>query len=214
MLTFFIFLPGFIYGYSCAAQHSTSRFSIVVSPALFVPVSVAAQGGIQIKTTNKLSVLLEAAVPVFHPDNTEYEKIDYWRTGAEFRLCVKRDSSVSKYISVQGSYLFRELHDEGQGFYYTKTQTFSYENAQIKSPVFSSAVKMGLELNASKHVYFDVFIGLGARFIFTEYVAKNALVTSTTPPRQNIFTFDDAWKFNYTLVRPHATAGVRFGVRL
>ena len=84
----------------------------------------------------------------------------------------------------------------------------------INSPVFSSALKWGIELNAGRKIFFDAFIGAGLRFIFTDYKAKNILVTSTEPPKPNIFSFDDAWKYNYTLMRLHGTAGLRLGVRL
>lgn len=213
LLAFFGILPAVLCGFKAAAQRPASRFSIVISPALFVPVTVAVQGGVQFRA-GKMSVMMEGALPTFRPDNTEYEKIDYWRSGIEFKYFLKADSNSSKYVSLQGNYMYRELMDQDQAFYYTRTQTFSYTNALIKSPVFSSALKIGVELNAGKRTYVDAFIGAGVRFIFTEYQTKNALVTSTEPPKQNIFKFDDAWKYNYTLVRPHAAAGIRFGVRL
>ena len=132
----------------------------------------------------------------------------------EFRYFTGKDSFQSKYVAVQVNYLVRELTDDDAGFYYTKTQTFAYENAFIKSPVLSTAVKLGMELNAGKRIFFDAFAGAGLRFIFNEYMAKNVLVTSTEPPHQNLFTSDYAWKYNYTMMRIHATAGLRFGLRL
>lgn len=213
LLTLFSFLPALLCGHKVLAQRSSSRMSVMVSPALFVPVTVAVQAGVQYKANNRFAVLAEAAFPTFHPANTEYEDIDYWRTGIEFKYFFKTDSSISKYISLQNNYLYRELTDEDQAVYYSTTQTFSYTNAVIKSPVFSSAVKLGVELSAGKS-FFDAFIGAGIRFVFTEYNAKNVLLTSIEPPRQNIFKFDDAWKYNYTLIRPHATAGLRLGMRL
>ena len=214
LLTLFTFLPSLLCGYKSVAQQSSSRLSVVVSPAVFVPVSIAVQAGIQYKFSRQLSVLAEAAFPTFIPGNTEYEKIEYFRTGIEFKYFLKSDSSLTKYVSLQNNYLYRELVDEQQAFYYTKTQTFSYSNAVINSPVFSSALKLGVELNTGKRFFFDAFVGAGLRFIFTDYKAKNVLVTSTEPPEQNLFTFDDAWKYNYTLMRLHGTAGLRFGLRL
>lgn len=212
-LALLMLLSSLLFGYNSMAQPSSS-FSIVVSPALFVPVTVAVQAGVQYKAGRRFSILAEAAFPGFHADNTEYEKMDYFRTGLEIKYALISDSFLTKYVSVQNNYLFRELTDVDQAFYFTKTQTFSYTNATIKSPVFSSAVKLGLELKAGKRFFVDAFIGAGVRFIFTEYQVKNALVTSTQPPTQNIFKFDNAWKYNYTLVRPHATGGLRLGVRL
>jgi len=214
LLSLITFLPAFFCGYKTVAQRSSSRLSIVVSPALFVPVTVAVQAGVQYRANNRFSILAEAALPTFHPDNTEYEKIEYWRTGIEFKYFMRRDSSFSKYVSLQNNYLFRELTDIDQALFYSKTQSFSYTNAVIKSPVFSSALKLGVELNAGKRFFFDAFVGGGLRFVFTQYQAKNILVTSTEPPKQGLFKFDDAWKYNYTLMRLHGSGGLRFGVRL
>ena len=213
LLAFSVFLPALFFGCNALAQRSSS-FAVVVSPALFVPVSVAVQGGVQLKAGKKWQILTEAAFPAFYPKNTEYEEIKYWRTGLEVKYFIKGKSSSIRYFSLQNNYLFRELKDADQSFYYTRTQTFSYTNAVIQSPVLSSAFKMGVELPAGKRTFVDAFIGAGLRFIFTEYQAKTVLLTSTEPPKQNVLKFDDAWKNNYTLMRLHATAGMRFGYRL
>ena len=191
-----------------------SRLSVLISPALFVPVTVAAQGGIQYRLNNRWSVLAEAAFPVFYPTNTEYEKIQYWRTGLELKYRQGTKDIATTYLSIQASYLFRELADNQQGFYYTSTRTFSYSNAVIHSPVLSSAVKLGLEVAAGKRVFADVFLGAGLRFIFNKYKTESALVTSIQPKRHDLFTFDNAWIYNGTLMRLHATAGLRIGFRL
>lgn len=214
LLYVFTLFPALFCGFKTAAQHSSSRFSIVLSPALFVPVTAAIQGGIEYRTSNRTSVLVEAAVPVFNPKNEQYEKIDFLRTGMEFKYFLRSDSSISKYVSIQSNYLCREFTDKDQAFYYTKKETFSYTNAVIKSPVLSTALKIGTELRAGKKLFFDAFVGAGLRFIFTDYNTKNALITSTPPPKQSLFNFDDAWSFNYTLTRLHATGGLRIGWRL
>lgn len=195
-------------------QDSTSRLSVLFSPALFVPVSVAAQGGIQFRLNNRWSVLAEAAFPTFYPTNSEYEKIRYWRTSLEFKCRQAVKDIAMKYLAVQVSYLSRDLTDNDQGFYYTKARTFSYSNAIIHSPVLSSAVKLGLEIAAGRRVFADVFFGAGVRFIFNEYETESALVTSIEPKRHDLLTFDNAWIYNHTLMRLHATAGLRVGLRL
>lgn len=119
-----------------------------------------------------------------------------------------------KYLSLQTNYLYRKLADREQALYYTKTQTFSYQNAIISTPVLSLAVKLGVEVPAGKRTYVDAFIGVGPRFIFTNYSAEKSLLTSLTPVKRKIFQFDDAWLFNYTLTRLHFVAGLRFGIQL
>ena len=210
-----IFLPAFFCSPKAATQDSTSRFSMLLSPALFIPVSVAVQGGMQYKAGKKWSVVIEAAFPTFYPKNTPYEKITYWRTGAEIRHWFGRKMrSSKKYLSLQTHYLYRKLADREQAFYYTKTQTFSYQNAVISTPVLSAALKLGAEVPAGKRTFVDAFIGLGPRFVFTRYNAQKSSLTSLEPVRQQFFKFDDAWLFNYTLTRIHFAAGLRFGIRL
>ncbi|HVF96744.1 MAG TPA: hypothetical protein VM871_05465 [Flavisolibacter sp.] len=209
-----LLLPVLLQTKKSFGQDSLSRLAVVVSPALFVPVSVAMQGGISYRFNSRCSFLLETAIPLFHPANTEYEKISYWRTGLEVQYAYRRKTAMHRYMALQLTYLFRELVDDGQAFYYTKTKTFSYTNAAIQSPVLGTAIKTGVQISAGKKFFVDAFVGGGLRFIFTSYETKNPLVTSLEPKKQTLLQFDDAWLYNYTLKRLHATAGLRLGIRL
>lgn len=192
---------------------TTSKVSAVLSPALFIPVSVAVQAGLKFRLNDRWSLLVEGAYPTFYPKNTEYEKIRYWRAGLEVKRYLAR-KKANRYISIQSNYLFRQLTDEQDGLYYTKTQTYAYNNATVKSPVWASALKVGLEVPLGRKTYIDLFGGAGVRMIFNSYNTETALVTSIQPNKQTLLKFDDAWIYNYTLNRVHMTAGFRFGVRL
>ena len=194
-------------------QDTTLKVAVVVSPALFVPVSVAAQGGVQLAISRRISLLAEAAYPLFKPGNTTYQKIDYWRVGLDIRYLLAK-KNFRRYISLQTNYLFRELTNTTGGNYFTRTQTFAFNTARIKSPVLSAALKLGAELPLGQRTFFDVFAGAGLRFVLTRYVTESALVTSIEPEKQNLLKFDGAWLYNYTLLRPHFTAGMRFGIWL
>jgi hypothetical protein len=205
--------PALLQTHKGYGQDSTSKVSVVVSPAIFIPVSVAAQAGFNFQLSRRWSLLAEGAYPTFYPKDEVYEKIRYWRAGLELKYYFKRRKSA-KYISLQNNYLFRELTNEENGVYYTKTETYAYTNAVIKSPVLSSALKIGLEVPLGKRTYFDLFAGGGVRMIFTRYKPSSALLTSIKPNEQGLLKFDDAWSYNYTLKRIHVTAGLRFGFRL
>lgn len=205
--------PSLMQAQKSFGQDTTSKVSVVLSPAIFIPVSVAAQAGVQFKLSDRWSLLVEGAYPTFYPKNTEYEKIRYWRTGLELKRYLGR-RKLSRYISLQTNYLFRKLTDEQDGLYYTKTQTFAYNKAVINSSVWASALKIGLEVPVGKKTYIDLFGGAGLRMIFNSYDTETALVTSIQPNKQTLLKFDDAWIYNYTLKRVHMTAGFRFGVRL
>jgi hypothetical protein len=206
-------LPALMQTQKSFGQDTMRKISLLISPAVFVPVSVAAQAGIQWRLSNNWGLVLEGAYPTFYPKNTEYEKIKYWRAGVEVkRYLVKK--KTSRYLSFQNNLLFRELTNNEDGVYYTKTQTFAYNNAIIKTPVWSSALKIGIEAPLGKRTYFDLFTGAGLRMIFTTYKTETALLTSIQPTEQGLLKFDDAWIYNYTLKRIHLTAGFRFGIRL
>lgn len=194
-------------------QDSARKVSVLVSPALFVPVSVAAQLGLQTRINKRWGFLAEGAYPTFTPKNTTYEEIRYWRAGLEVKYYLPK-KRIARYISLQNNYLFRELTENEGGVFYTKNETFAYGRADIQSPVLSSAIKLGLEVPLGKRTYVDLFAGAGLRFIFTKYAASGVLVTSIEPTKQSFWRFDDAWAYNYTLKRIHATAGFRFGFLL
>jgi hypothetical protein len=206
-------LPAMLQTKKSFGQDTTSTLSVVVSPALLIPVTVAGQGGFQLRLGKRWSLLAEAAFPLYHPEDETYEKITYQRAGLELKFYLPK-RKFTRYIALQNSYLFRELTNKEDGTYYTKTQTFAYTNAVINSPVFATALKIGLELPVGKRSYFDLFTGAGIRTIFTSYKTETALVTSIEPNKQTILKFDDAWVYNYTLMRIHLTAGLRFGFRL
>src|SRR5687768_15289305 len=80
-------------------QDSARKMSVLVSPALFVPVSVAAQLGLQARISKRLSLLFEGAYPTFTPKNTTYESIRYWRTGLEVKYHLPK-KKFARYISL------------------------------------------------------------------------------------------------------------------
>lgn len=197
-----------------AAQDSASKIAVVVSPALFVPVSVAVQAGVQVRLSRRWQLVTEAAYPTFYPRNTPYQRIRYWRAGSELQYAFRRKPALQNYLSLQVAYLVRNFRQAGQALYYTPTQTFTYSNADIHSPVLSTAIKTGVQLAAGNRFLVDLFGGAGGRFIFTSYTTKSALVTSISPKRQTFVSSDDAWLYNYTLKRLHVVVGFRLGLRL
>ncbi|MDB5206138.1 MAG: hypothetical protein JWR72_1213 [Flavisolibacter sp.] len=215
MLSLYMFLPAILWGHKGLGQDSTSRFSIVFSPALFVPVSVAAQGGLQYRMSKKWSLLAEVAIPIFYLQNDTYEEIKYRRTGVELKYRPNKIKNSNRYFSLQTTYLFRTLVDKDEGVVRRKAGSFIYEGATIKSPVLSNALKIGFETPVSKRFFADAFIGMGLRIIFNKYQSKNFRLTSIEPPKDSFPLLpEEGWRFDYTLTRFHFTAGLRLGLRL
>ncbi len=215
MFCLYIFIPTFLWGHKSLGQDSTSRFSVFFSPALFVPVSVAVQGALQYRMSKQWSLLVEAAFPAFYPQSETYERINYFRTGAELKYRAGKVKNLNRYLSLQTNYLFRTLFDRDEGVVHRKTGEFVYEGATIKSPVLSNALKIGFEAPVSKRFFADAFLGMGLRIIFNEYESKNFRLTNIDPPKNNFVLLpEEAWRFDYTLTRFHFTGGLRLGLRL
>jgi hypothetical protein len=212
-LPLFLWFVALLQNSSSFAQDSAQKIAVVVSPALFMPVTVAAQGGVQFSLGQRWALLAEGAYPLFKPLNTGFQRVDYWRAGMELRRQLRK-RSFKRYLAFQTNYLYRELEKTNGGNYYTRDRTFAYTNAVVKSPVLSTTLKLGTELPVGKRSYFDLFAGAGVRMIFNRYITQSALVTSIDPEEHNLFTFNNAWLYNFTLIRPHLTAGLRFGYRL
>lgn len=209
-------LPALVQTKKALAQDTASRFSLTVSPALFTPVSVAVQGGIQYRFSKRLSLLTEFAYPTFYPDN-EYEKITYWRSSIEVKLHTTNTKTKGRYYSIQGSYLYRTLLEENGSTVHQRDGEYRFDAATIQSPVVALALKAGMELRTNKgRAFADVFLGAGARRIFNNYTAQNLRLTSIDQTNDKLAWLipDEGWRFGYQLTRFHFTAGVRFGLGL
>ena len=216
LLPLLLFLPALMLTRKAAGQDSASRVSIVVSPALFVPVSVAVQAGVQLRINERSTFLAEAAYPTFFPHN-DYEKISYWRGAVEWRFYSAKPRVSGKYFALRAAYLRRQLVDSNEGIVHRKDGEYRYNEATIQSPVLSLALIIGKEFRAKNRKFFaDVFAGAGVRRLFNHYTAKDLRLTSLDRPKDNFeWLFpEEAWRFDYPLTRFHLTAGLRFGWRL
>lgn len=211
-----LFLPALMQTQKVAGQDSASAVAVMVSPALFSPVSVAVQMGIQVRLKKRYSFLGEVAYPSFYPQN-DYEKIRYWRSAAELKFYSAQPAASGKYYAIRVAYLHRELTDNNDGVVHRRDGEYRYDEATINSPVLSLAFIIGKELNSKGHKFFaDVFAGAGVRHLFNSYTAKNLRLTSLTRNKDSFeWLFpEEGWRFDYSLTRLHLTGGLRFGLRL
>src|SRR6478736_3131126 len=110
-LLFLLCLPSLMQAQKSFGQDTSSKVSAVISPALFVPVTVAVQAGLQFRLNKGWSLLVEGAYPTFYPEHEEYEKIRYWRAGFEIKHYLA-NKKFNRYISWQNNFLYRELTNE------------------------------------------------------------------------------------------------------
>lgn len=216
LLPLFFLLPALVQTQTTVGQDSASSVAVVVSPALFVPVSVAVQAGVQARLNKRYGVVAELAYPTFYPQN-DYEKIRYWRSAVELKFYSVKHPVSGRYWAVRAAYLYRQLTDNNDGVVHRRDGEYRYDAATVNSPVLSLAFIIGKELNIkSRKLFADVFAGAGLRHLFNQYTATNLRFTSLERPKDSFeWLFpEEGWRFDYPLTRFYTTAGVRLGWRL
>lgn len=198
------------------SQDPPSKYTVYLSPAVLQPLSLAAQGGVQYRKGEKWAFLAEVALPVWRLSRS-YEKVTGWRTDLETKYFFRGYSRSGKYLSLQASYLSRTITDSTPGKLYLRTGDYQYDAAVIKSPVLALAIKFGHEITAPDDGNIcDVFIGIGARYLFPRYQAQNLQPNTYGGAVDNyVWIFGaDAWRYESPAIRPHFVVGFRFGWKL
>lgn len=182
--------------------------SPVVLPLPQLPLSL--QPGFQY-STSRWSIHAEATAPLYRARD-QYNTVHYTRLALEGKRYLQPKSNENFYIAVQSSYAFRSLTDTNGGrfFRHDPLDRYSYTKANINSPVFIIAAKMGTETPVSNRLFFDFFVGPGVRIIYTTYsdVAEEARV----PERwfSHIGPIS-SYRYNKTITRLHLATGLRLG---
>ena len=138
--------------------------------------TLGVQPGILYKVSERVSLLTELTIPVVKNigDNSGTTNQKYFRIQPEFRYHFpykKRKNNI--YMGLRLSYAIRKLENVDGGFYSDKTagagEGYSFDKAQINSPIMTSSLQVGSIASGTKKMSIDFFLGIGARFINTEY---------------------------------------------
>lgn len=185
-------------------------FAVLISPALLR--APETQWGLQTGVAysrKKWSVGIEAALP-FRKSYLDYAKIKYMRLGLEFKSYGYNVSPAKIYVSLQTNYAVRQMLDTNGNVFLSKNPrgVFSFSKASVSSPVFSSSIKVGIEVQVYKNLFLDVFSGTGVRIISTSY--KN--VENTSPSFFNEakewFDFTPVYRYEDTFTKLHLKPGL------
>ena len=103
----------------------------------------------------------------------------------------------------QGSYIIKPGSNLGA----------NYSSAIVYSPITTALIKAGMPVNLNKKLAIDFFLGAGVRMIATNYKVTDIQLRTFEQTRYNCLPWNDpATDYNSTLVRFHATAGLRLGI--
>lgn len=229
-LALFSFL---LLSYSIKAQFTAtndSKWGIIFNPSLTsnpTP-SFALQPGVEYRLSDRFYVLTDFAFPVItlYRDSLSHRK--YFRVKPEIRYVfnpirqrrrgffnwfLSNTLDVSNYIGVQFSYSYRSFRDENGGRYYAQKRNDSivvaFDNADIKSPVFTGSFQYGALYTIDDNFYLDVFAGVGFRTISSRYSNVTNPHVERYWARGNHNYFVKAYMYPWSITRPHITGGVR-----
>lgn len=206
---FFVFIQA-----KSPAQGVTERpFAATITIPLLSVGTIALQPGIQYQFAKKWAVVSELGVPLVRLAGSDFEKVFLLRWQNEVKYLTTPSAKQQGYLSLQVGYLFRKLTNNGEGYYYANRHhpgsDINYFSATATSPVLFSTLKIGVENRLRNDYFLDWSFGLGVRYINTHYAAQITVPASFD--RKDNALFDNSYKIEGEIIRPHGTVALRFG---
>jgi hypothetical protein len=202
----------------CLAKAQQSKLGVSLTPAIVQTpwLKLGVQPGIEFRINDRLFLLTEITFVTHGHNDSSSRNSKYFRIKPELRYTLCEPFPGFKiYGGLQVAYSYRKWDNLNEGCYNIKnenTYKINYTKCSIKSPIFTSSLQVGALIPASKHFYFDFFMGLGVRTIFTDYYnVENASTDAYNTRVCKIFPSPDpAYWVNGTLSRFHSNIGLRF----
>jgi len=194
-----------------------SNWSISYTPALVeVPdIRYGLQLGAAYNLNPRLQLLTEITVAVGKTNNLDILNSRYIRVKPELRYFFpKINAPISGYLGLQLFYTDRYWTNAGAGSYFEESfnsdSVINYSSAKIHSPSLSETIQLGGLAKISKSFYLDVFMGMGAKSVFTKYSdINNPEKTWYQTPKCGLFGLNQAYRINATLRRFQMNMGFR-----
>lgn len=189
------------------------KYAITMSAAVF-SYKAGIQPGIQVKLGKRFGFMSDVGFALSGRGNNQYDEMHFFKLASELKYYSKHSVS-GRYFSFQAGYVHREFQANDSGWYWRKdsSDATGYGSAHVNSPVFFGAIKLGRELKIGEKFFLDVFFGIGARYIHTNYDAKNVYTMGRfVDKRDTIFDLAGySWEHEGDQVKLHATTGLRIG---
>lgn len=191
------------------------KYAMTMSATIF-PFKAGIQPGFQIKLGKRFGFMSDLGFAFSARGNNQYDELHFFKLASELKYYSRR-SVNGGYFSFQAGYVHRELQANDSGWYWRKdsSNASGYSSASINSPLLFTAIKLGREMKIGEKFFLDVFIGIGARYIHTNYDAKDVYAMGRFADKRDT-VFDLAgysWEHEGNQVKLHATAGARVGLR-
>lgn len=182
--------------------------------AVIFPYKAGVQPGFQVGLGKRFGLISDLGFTFSGRGNNQYDKMHFFKFATELKYYSRR-SVNGGYLSLQAGYVRREFQANDSGWFWKKdsSDASGYSSARISSPVLFTAIKLGREMRFGEKFFLDVFLGIGARYIGTNYDAKDVYTMGRfADKRDTIFDLAGySWEHEGSQVKLHATAGVRIG---
>lgn len=191
------------------------KYGITMSAAIF-PYKFGIQPGFQIKLGKRFDFVTDYGFTLRGRGNNQYDETHFFKLGTELKYH-SGHFVTERYFSLQTGYISRKFQAKDSGWYWKKdsSDASGYGSASIISPVLFAAIKWGREIKVGEKFFLDFFLGIGARYIRTNYNARNVYsIGHFADKRDTIFDLAGySWEHEGEQVKLHATAGARVGIR-
>ena len=194
------------------------KWSVTLTGA-FIPVpggNFGIQPGVEYRFNERLSLLTEVTIRVGNknvPDSQALNK-KYFKIKPQLRYNFSKMKDGSKYyIGLQGSYSIRKFSIARYGFYYDKLpgdSVYFFDVAKVNSPVTTISIQFGTIISPEKKLSVDIFVGIGGRFINTEYTDIEKLRKGIRSRPADGPAFAASYSYFGHVTWLHLNAGLRF----
>ncbi|HET6994019.1 MAG TPA: DUF3575 domain-containing protein [Chitinophagaceae bacterium] len=206
----------------CLCRGQDSKWSITFTPAIVQApyLCYGIQPGVEYRFNERFSLLTEFAFTTSKSKDLFYSNNKFFRVKPELRYTLRdSDDGLRAYTGFQVSYSYRGWQDNSGGMYYEKKMyadsVVAFDKAHINSSILTWSVQLGTPFSFGNHLGMDIFMGLGMRFIFTNYSdVQNGVKDARARRICTAFPVPDpAFNVDGTVTRFHSNFGIRFFYR-
>ena len=163
-----------------------------------------------------LSSVTTGVIPFVKPVSDENK---YFRFKSECRyINLKSHDWVRPYVGLQTSFVTSSWKTINSGSYYEDTflsdSVVNFSSAKIHSSSVAATIQVGLNTEVLPHLYFDLSLGLGSKWIITKYLEViDPIKYERLRPKCGLFLPDPAYRVNGAVSRFQINPTVSFQYR-
>lgn len=179
---------------------------------------IALQPCAELQFQNRFSVVLGYSFKFIDVDRSEKsvtnEKYERVLLEGRYRLAKKLDKAAF-YTSIQLTQSKRKFSKQDGSFLYEydDDSTTFFTRADVKSPVTTASLQLGLNSRGKKKFFIDVFAGMGIRFTNTRFYNIEGKSRALIFQRKH-FDWDSGLEVAKFVPYFHLTGGIRFFYRI